>query len=377
MNRYVKLFLPVVIFCFCSGIHAQEIKIGLFYGKPVEAFVFSTIEGAYMLYGDSQPVITLKPGVMLHIERIGTMLKVQDTSRLYGSFHTLYFKSEAPEYIFQVKPVFPSLQPRESEGNLSASAVTGSILIINSLELELYIPGTIEAEGGSLAKPEYYKAQAIIARTYALKNFHRHAGEGFHLCDGVHCQSFNGKSRMNKEIYLATAQTRGLILADKLGMPVSAVYHSNCGGRTASASMVWNSWVNFLTPVNDPFCNKSANQNWTKELTLEAWKNYLSAKGLPVQDQASLCLTGSDRQQFFNPAKKMLPLTVIREDLNLKSAFFQVEISGNTAIIHGHGFGHGLGLCQQGAMEMAKVGYTYVDILMFYYRGLQIKKIDP
>jgi len=72
-----------------------------------------------------------------------------------------------------------------------------------------------------------------------------------------------------------------------------------------------------------------------------------------------------------------LLLKDIREHLQLKSSWFHVEAQNGSVVIRGHGYGHGLGMCQEGAMEMARVGYTYVDILMFYYKGLVLKQQHP
>ncbi len=79
-----------------------------------------------------------------------------------------------------------------------------------------------------------------------VKNFTRHAIHGFNLCDGVHCQAFNGKSHMNRIIYDAVNQTEDKILVDETGNPIMTAYHANCGGLTCSASMAWNKDLPYL-----------------------------------------------------------------------------------------------------------------------------------
>jgi stage II sporulation protein D len=310
---------------------------------------------------------------MVHVERSGFLLEVHDTAQNFGSFANLSFKNNSGSGVFQVKPVFPSLQARESDDQLEISIVNGFMRLINTLDLEKYIPGTVESEGGATASAEYYKAQAVITRTFAIKNFHRHAHEGFNLCDGVHCQAFNGKSRMNREIYNATRQTENEILTDANGNPVITAFHANCGGLTGKASMIWNMDLDYLAPVADPFCDRSSHRNWTKTLTAAAWKEYLEKKGI-TEDRIIFPASGTERQKYLDPGNHILLMTEIREDLNLKSSFFQIEHKGDQVVISGHGYGHGLGLCQQGAMEMARVGYTYVDILMFYFKELELNK---
>jgi stage II sporulation protein D len=78
------------------------------------------------------------------------------------------------------------------------------------------------------------------------------------------------------------------------------------------------------------------------------------------------------RQRYLGYPECALTLAEIRKDLKLKSSYFCIVRENDQILIQGHGYGHGLGMCQEGAMEMARVGYTYVDILMFYYRKAKI-----
>jgi stage II sporulation protein D len=371
MNRYSKIILGIMIVITRVATGA-EIKIGLFYGTHIESMVFTTIEGEYLLYGDGQKIAVIGKGVIFHIENSASGLEVHDTAGSFGSFKELIFKGVSNTNIFQVKPVFPALPAKESEDDLTVR-FDGSLTMINNLEIEKYIPGTVETEGGSSALPEYYKAQAVIARTFALKNILRHAHEGFNLCDGVHCQAYNGKSRMNKEIYKATRSTENEILIDFHGEPVMTAYHANCGGITGNASAVWNRDLYYLIPVNDPFCNRSSHTNWTKTITRETWNEYLIQKNLTV-DMIIPVSQAVNRQKYLDPQNQRLLLTDIRKDLGLKSSFFTIVVQDTSVVIRGHGYGHGLGLCQQGAMEMARVGFTYIDILMFYFTNLNLNK---
>jgi stage II sporulation protein D len=83
-------------------------------------------------------------------------------------------------------------------------------------------------------------------------------------------------------------------------------------------------------------------------------------------------MTGTSRQKYLFPDKQKVPLSILRDDFNLKSSFFTIEQSNGAVILHGHGYGHGVGLCQDGAIEMAKVGYSFIDILMFYFHGVNL-----
>ncbi len=371
--RYRKSLIISAIMLILSGIvHAAEIRVGLFYGNNVQSVVFSVVEGEYMLSGDGRQIAVVRKSTMFHIEMSGSGMVVSDTLQSYGTYLKLEFKGVSASNVFQVKPVFPALPSKESDDNLTIGMRDRSLQLINMLDLEKYVPGTVEAEGGSNAGIEYYKAQAVITRTFAVKNFTRHATQGFNLCDGVHCQAFNGKSHLNRIIHDAVNQTANKILVDETGNPIMTAYHANCGGITCSASMAWNKDMPYLTSVHDPFCDRSSLRNWTKSIPLADWNNYLSQKGVPVGSENLQAITGEGRQKFLYPEKQKVPMTLLRDDFKLKSSFFTIEESNGTVILHGHGYGHGVGLCQEGAIEMAKVGYSCIDILMFYFHGVTL-----
>jgi stage II sporulation protein D len=374
--RYRKIFILISLSLLTSiTMRAADIRIVLYNAAEIQSIVFSTVEGEYLLSGDGKQVAVIRRGSMFHIERTGSGLAVHDTMQSYGIYSVLEFKGISGINVFSVKPVFPSLTSKESDDDLTVMVFYDAMRLINRLDLEKYIPGTVEAEGGTGASAEYYKAQAVISRTFALKNFHRHANEGFNLCDGVHCQAFNGKSRMNKQIYEATLLTKNEILVSKTGEPVITAYHANCGGITGSASVEWNRNLPYLMPVKDIFCNRSAHRNWSKTIPMAVWNDYLNKKGY-IGETSKLCTqTDAGRLKYLDQEHEKILLTDMREDLKLKSSYFYVESGDGSVVIRGHGYGHGLGLCQEGAMEMARVGYTYLDILMFYYRNLKLSKI--
>ena len=371
--NYRRAMVSAILLLLSGGLlKAVDLRIGLFYDKDLQSIVFTVVEGEYVLYGNNLRVAVARKGSIFHIERTGAGLSVQDTQQSYGTFGNLELNGMSAINVFLVKPVLPSLPARESDDNLIVSLSDNALQLINRMEMEKYVAGTVESEGGPNATIEYYKAQAVLIRTFARKNFYRHAHEGFNLCDDVHCQAYKGKSRLNKEIFAATLATKDQILADAHGEPVITAYHANCGGITASASMIWNKDLPYLIPVKDPFCNGTSNHDWNKSLSREDWNTYLSTKGFPgvvLPDVSEPALT---RQKFLDPERIRLPMTQIRDDLKLKSSYFTLHALNGQVEISGHGYGHGLGLCQDGAIEMARVGYCYVDILMFYFHGLKL-----
>jgi len=371
--RKVLLIYLVILLDTCL-VHGAIFRLGLFYGKEVRSMVFSVMEGEYILSGDGNQVAVIRKGNMFHIEITGNMMAVQDTSQTFGSYRKLEFRGVSFNNVFRIKPVFPSLPSKESEENLTFDIRDDALRIINMIDLEHYIPGTIEAEGGPNAPVEYYKAQAVLSRTYAINNFTRHGPEGFNLCDGVHCQVFNGKSRLNPEIYKAVRETRDAILATSDGKPIITAFHACCGGITSSASMAWNKDLPYLVSIHDPFCDNASGRNWNRKLSIGEWNDYLKRKGIAegTADLAAVAKPG--RHKYLEAGQYKIPLATIREDLDLASSYFVPVVSGESVILVGHGFGHGVGMCQQGAMEMARVGYTFLDILMFYFGHVRLER---
>ncbi|MBN1159527.1 MAG: SpoIID/LytB domain-containing protein [Bacteroidales bacterium] len=356
------------------AIRAADIRIGFFYDQEIYSAVFSVVQGEYILLGDGDQIRSLRSGSIFLIDYTSDGITVKDTAQSYGAFDQLEFRGISSENVFSIKPVYPSLEAKESDDDLLVSTSGQKLTIINRLDLEKYIAGTLETEGGPDAPVEYYKAQAVLIRTYAVKNFHRHAFEGFNLCDRQHCQAFNGKSRWNEEIYKAGLATENEVLADHDGQLANTAYHANCGGLTASAATAWNEDLSYLTPVNDPFCSESAHNQWSKIISMNEWRQYLFNKGITFPLLPDNMTPLPSRLKYFTFGERRLLISELRQDFQLKSSYLTISQQGNNIVLNGRGYGHGVGLCQEGAMEMARVGFVYVDILMFYFRDLVISQ---
>ncbi len=377
MRKNWIILIFIISCCPVGKLVAAEIKIGLFYGKNVSTVVFSVVEGEYIIYGDYREIGSVRKGTIYYIENSNGSLVIQDTSRLLGSFNIIEFRGISTENIFRLKPVFPSLDAREYDDNVRFQAVLNHISVINTLNFEKYIAAVTEAEGGPNAHPEYYKAQAVLIRTFALKNFYRHGSEGFNLCDAEHCQAYKGKSRMNNEIISSVIATKGQVLTDQQGNLVFTPFHSNCGGLTSDAYFAWQQMSPNLQPVSDPFCKNARNTTWEVSMTRKQWSDYLFSKGFDTQllQQTDFNFNAREREKYYVAGKIKLPMADMRKDLKLKSAWFSVALNGDSVVLKGRGYGHGVGMCQEGAMSMARKGYVYIDILHFYFSGVQIRVI--
>jgi stage II sporulation protein D len=232
------------------------------------------------------------------------------------------------------------------------------------------------AEGGTGKNLEFFKTQAIIVRTYMYKNFDKHSQDKYNLCDNTHCQAFNGLSS-DSLLNEAAIETRGLVILDKDSTLIISAFHSNCGGETSSSEDVWLSGQSYLKSVTDPYCIRSRSAIWQKSFSLSEWLKYVRSSGYDgiITDPSMLNFSQKNRLSDYRTVSFSIPLRTMRADLNLRSTFFSVFTEGDSVILKGKGYGHGVGLCQEGAMAMAAKGFRYREIINFYYTGVIISDI--
>ena len=208
------------------------------------------------------------------------------------------------------------------------------------------------------------------------KYFDKHLADRYNVCDNTHCQAFNGLSS-DSLLNMAAFETRGLVILNKDSILIISAFHSNCGGETSSSDDVWLSGQSYLKSVVDPYCIGSRNATWQKSFALSEWVNYIRESGYNgrVDDPSVFNFSQDTRLADYKTGSLTIPLIKIRSDLNLRSTFFSVYAKGDSIILKGRGYGHGVGLCQEGAMTMATKGFKYSEIINFYYTSVYISDI--
>ncbi len=350
------------------------VKIGLFYGANHVRATFSVNKGSYSVMADGKELFVISPGISADITASGGKVNIFYNGKNYaGNSRVTFVQTVLSE--FKVTPAGQKASGRVYLQNMIALAYSGRLQMVNELDVEDYVPGVIEAESGSKKELEYYKVQAVISRTYALDNLNRHNGEGFQLCDATHCQVFHGKARFEPLAQVATQATEGIVIVDSDANLITAAFHSNCGGHTINSEDVWQKPKSYLVGVRDTFCLKMPCSNWEKTITHERWMGYLKSKrGTPSSDlsASNIGFYPTEKQVFFVDSTLKIPLRTMREDLKLRSTFFAVQSDGENVVFTGQGFGHGVGLCQEGGMRMAQLGKTYKEIIHFYYKDVHL-----
>ena len=372
-------------------VQAQDISIGIFHNKQIKKGFFETKSGKYIIKTANKRVYTLKKdrslilkstklGVNISNEKkdFGLYEEISIVGRKIGYFKRLFIPHNQRKNIINIKLITPKLKTRQYEGDLYVSLKKNHLKIINKPPFQEYIAGVVEAESGTNAELEYYKNQAVICRTYALKAWDKHKKDGFNLCDGVHCQAYKGKGAADDKIAKAVKKTKDLVIVDKNDHLISALYSANCGGQTNNSEDVWFSEVSYLRSRKDEYCTDQRQAFWDKTIDVKVFKKFLNGNNiiLPGTMAAeSFAFNQPERLKYYEINNQEIKLTTIRYGLHLRSTFFNIIPDGNQLKLQGRGYGHGVGMCQEGAMNMAKKGKKYDEIIKYYYKGVKIKPL--
>jgi stage II sporulation protein D len=361
------------------SVSAQQLNVGLMRSYPVSKIQFSHLSGNYIVYGDDVEVCRISESQTVILQRSGDKVKISKGENPLGEHFVVKIKEIKNSSSITLQCLAPSShRSRKYKNNFFIYAEGSSELtIVNEVQLDNYLAGVIESEGGGGKDLEYYKVQAIISRTYALNHIGRHAADGFQLCDNVHCQAYHNMLRYTPEIGEAVAETQQLIMIASNLELAKSFFFANCGGQTSESDFVWNQAVSYCKSVKDTFCIHSKQAKWTKKIEKSSWRNYLvNHFGYPEKDTLLGPLMYNfqqrNRHAFYQLPQLGIPLRDIRMKFKLKSTWFSARPVGEYVVLEGKGFGHGVGLCQEGAMRMARLGYSYHQILNFYFTGIAI-----
>ncbi|MBQ6916261.1 MAG: DUF4922 domain-containing protein [Prevotella sp.] len=318
------------------------------------------------------------------------------------------------------------------EGTLRIVVEADKIVAINELPVEKYLTSVISSEMSSTSSLEFLKAHAVISRSWLLaqieKRKQRERGDDnffsftksdnefirwydredhtiFDVCADDHCQRYQGITRANNtHVEEAISETRGQVLC--YGNEIcDARFSKCCGGETEEFQYCWeNTPKPYLVSFHDPYCNTSDKQILSQVLNdfdqetpdFYRWEVYYTQRELselvnrklkddfgeitdliPMERGKSgriwkLKIVGT--KKTFTIGKELEIRRALSES-HLYSSAFEVERDGTNFILRGKGWGHGVGLCQIGAAVMGEQGHPYDDILLFYYRNAEIKKL--
>jgi len=370
----VRNLITVFFILVGSYLSAQQMRIGVFHSKKISRITLQPSAGEYNLFGDTSFIRTVLVGEKISIKVSGSNVLLEQAG---GSktFKKIKFVPRKNHSALKYSPSISNVKSRIYEDGLELTAAKSRLRLVNIVDMENYLSGVIESEGGGGKYLDYYKVQAIMSRTYALKNKKRHRKDKFQVCDGVHCQAYHKKLTHTSKIRQAVKETKGEVLVDVKNNLVTSYFSANCGGQTCDASYVWNTSVSYIESFVDTFCIHTRQATWTKKVSKSSWETFLKKEYNVTEYQIGNLLYNFEQEQrkaFFIHPSLGIPLRDLRKKFRLKSIYFSTHLDGDNVVVEGRGFGHGVGLCQEGAMNMAENGFSYDQIARFYFKDVRV-----
>lgn len=243
--------------------------------------------------------------------------------------------------------------------------------LIAVVDFNTYVAGVVSKEMPLSWPLEALKAQAVIARSYALTKIQERQNKIFHLDNDQMDQvfAFTNSEKAKKAVVL----TDQVILKDSKNRILKAFYHSDCGGQTVPASQIWKGAYDAGT-ATDPWCQQRKSNEWTYELSKDDFYQRLRLSERP-EDKLEVSEDFKKRIQSFKVANAFFPVQKLREIFGfseIRNSPLTFEENQNLVVFKGKGYGHGAGLCQWGTLAQVKIGRSYLQVLEHYYPNANI-----
>ena len=297
-----------------------------------------------------------------------------------------------------VRVTMPSGVGRPKALTIRVQVREGNALVVREVPLEDYVAITALSEVHPETNEDgvaerMFEVQAVMARTYAVSNRGRHAKDGFDLCSTTHCQLYEPArlktSRWASVVRDAVAKTAGELIWFA-GAPARAVFHADCGGHTSDAAAVWGGLAPaYLSGRRDSGPAGAAHTEWTFETRTAALRAALNADprtavgarldrieiaGRDGAGRAEKILLRGSRTFVVRGEIFREVLTRALGVKTVRSTLFSVRKTRDLFVFSGKGFGHGVGLCQAGALARLKAGASPDEVLAHYFPGTTLRR---
>jgi len=381
-----RLVTTVAVIAFAVAALAERIpvvRVGLAsFGSPVTVTLTSDLAFAAIDPFTNARLAAWKPKEVVAIRAEGNLVVVGSQKR-----EAVYFSSESPA----LKLVSGSVG-RRYRGWMYVSALAGKLVLINELPLESYLMGVVPCEMGPSSPIEALKAQAVAARTYTLTKIGAFAQYGYDVDDTTRCHVYRGIDVETSLTSEAIRQTSNQVLIYN-GRPIEALYATVSGGVTADAREAFGgAGQPYLVPVVDtddkgkPYGAHSKWFAWYVDILQETLQSKFKERGVDFGKIENLEVT--DR----GPSGRAINIRITTSqgtiDLNarlirdafgvdiVRSTLFEIKKTAVGFRIEGKGWGHGVGMCQAGAVGRARAGQKFPQILATYYPGTQLVTVS-
>ncbi len=378
----MKIFFLFILISLTQKISAQQLRVGVLTEYDIQRILFSYNDGSYLIYADTFEFGAILPNEFVDISITSSdKIQLKKGVEVLGEFEKISLVETIPASSISLTAKSPVAKERKYRDDIEITLSAKGLVIVNLVDMNNYLAGVVESEGGGGKELEYYKVQAVMCRTYVLKNLSRHKDLGFGVCDRVHCQAYHSMLKFTPQIMDAVKATENLILIDDKkttkGQLAGTYFHANCGGQTSNAGDVWNTDLPYLNTFKDTFCIYTRQATWEKRISQQKWADFLVTRyNYPLYDSVFgpmiFTFNQPERIAFYQSPSLGVPLRDLRTEFQLKSTFFSCYPEGLDVVVRGKGVGHGVGLCQEGAMKMAKYGFSFQQIALYYFPGLKL-----
>ena len=255
---------------------------------------------------------------------------------------------------------------------------------IDRVTIEEYVVGVISGEVPVSFELEALKAQAVASRTYVMFQMQKNLKNDYDVVDTVNNQVYLDNEILKEkwgEDYTSNINKMRQVVLDTTGeyleydgKIVEALFFSTSTGMTENSEEIFSSEVPYLRSVVSTWDEISPIYTDTKSFKKEEFYNLLKLKYQENLKIEIISKTSTGRIQEIKINDKLFTGKDICSSLKLRSTFFDIIEYDDKIVVNTKGYGHGVGMSQYGAQGMAKEGYTYDEILKYYYSGVEIKK---
>ena len=373
----MKVLLSIIILLLSGpGFCQVNVNVNILGNIQKHKIEVNVLNGTYNLSSQGKFIRKMEVSetfiVRAHNSHILTEKKDQ---KYFKKSFILRVDATRPGCIFQIKRINDKPVNYSYKGDIMITADGDRLNVINILDIDDYLVGVLRAEVGGMYQPDFLKSMAIISRTYTLRNLGKNLDKGFDLTDQVDCQVYVGVNNFEKKIVNAVKATSNEVILDTANQFIDALFHSNSGGLTSRASYVWSNDLAYCKEIEDSFSMCGKHYQWTYEIPKNQWHVYLKQRLDSIPDDYLLDHDYT-RMKFWKSEDSILMMKDIRKRFGLKSALFRIEENGDSIIFKGRGYGHGVGMSQEGAYEMSILGYSFEDIILHYYKNVKIGCLD-
>jgi stage II sporulation protein D len=280
-----------------------------------------------------------------------------------------------------------SSETEVAAGQWTVEVRTTGLRILLTTSTERYALAALSGESATDEPLESLKAMAVVARTFAQANAHRHATEGFDFCDSTHCQALHFSSARPSVEQAVQATTGETLWSGAQQAQAFATQH--CGGEAEDVSSVWPILhAPYLHTHSDPYCLRRSTALWHADISVaqlarilheQHWKAPAQIEAIHIVKRTPsgraqvIEVVGQGKRDEISASSLHFALDRALGWNQLRSDWYEITLNNGTVQFEGRGYGHGVGLCQAGSFEMARESRNYRDILNFYFPGTQVR----